>query len=68
MKGESMAKRHFHLAFDEKYDAKVIEKLKSEKSTTGYIRRLVTLDIFNQPENHETVGSGTIPEDFGENQ
>lgn len=42
-----MAKRHFHLAFDDKYDAEVIEKLESEKSTTGYVRRLVTLDLCN---------------------
>lgn len=42
-----MAKRHFHLAFDDKYDAEVIEKLESEESTTGYVRRLVTLDICN---------------------
>lgn len=63
-----MAKRHFHLAFDQEYDAEVIEKIESEKSTTGYIRRLVTLDIFNKSENHETVGSEAIPEVFEENQ
>lgn len=63
-----MAKRHFHLAFDEKYDAEIIKKIEKEESTTGYIRRLVTLDLFKPTETHKTVGSGTIPEDFGENQ